>query len=93
MERPDIVPDFRVLVGARPLVGTWVTFADPMVAEVVAGSGVDFLAIDLWAPPGVWVCHLIDEKATVAARSSCWQSIRWTMNACSSSTGSSSSGR
>ncbi len=46
MERPDIVPDFRVLVGARPLVGTWVTFADPTVAEVVAGSGVDFLAID-----------------------------------------------
>jgi len=46
MPRPDIVPDFRALVGEHPLVGTWVTFADPTVAEIVAGSGVDFVAID-----------------------------------------------
>jgi 2-dehydro-3-deoxyglucarate aldolase len=39
--------DFRALVRSRrPLVGTWVTYADPGVAETLAGSGVDFLAVD-----------------------------------------------
>ena len=46
MARPDIGPDFRILLAERPLVGTWVTFADPAVAEIVAGCGVDFVAID-----------------------------------------------
>ncbi len=47
MVSPACAPDFRALLrSGRPLVGTWVTFADPGIAEALAGSGVDFLAVD-----------------------------------------------
>jgi len=40
-------PDFRALLrSGRPRIGTWVTFVDPGLAEAIAGSGVDFLAVD-----------------------------------------------
>jgi 2-keto-3-deoxy-L-rhamnonate aldolase RhmA len=47
MSDPAYAPDFRALLrsGGR-LVGTWVTFSDPGIAEALAGSGVDFLAVD-----------------------------------------------
>lgn len=42
-------PTFReVLAGAdRPLVGLWVCSGSPLVAEIFAGSGVDWLLIDM----------------------------------------------
>jgi 4-hydroxy-2-oxoheptanedioate aldolase len=46
MSSPAFVPDARALFAAGGAVGTWVSAADPTVAEVLAGSGLDFLAID-----------------------------------------------
>ncbi|HEY6056608.1 MAG TPA: aldolase/citrate lyase family protein [Candidatus Limnocylindrales bacterium] len=41
------VPDFRALLASgRFLVGTWLTILDPVVAELLAGSGWDFLVAD-----------------------------------------------
>ncbi len=37
---------FRGSVAVRPLVGTWLTFGDPVVAEIAGGSGLDFVIID-----------------------------------------------
>ena len=47
MKASDHVPDFHALLGtdATPI-GTWLTSPDPAAAEIVAGSGLDFLAID-----------------------------------------------
>ena len=42
-----IVPDFRArLRSDRFLLGTWVTLLDPVAAELLAGSGFDFLVAD-----------------------------------------------
>ncbi len=47
MTGPTYAPDFRALLrSGQPRVGTWVTFTDPGLAEAIAGSGVDFLAVD-----------------------------------------------
>ncbi len=41
------VPDLRRrLQAGEPLVGTWVSLLDPMVTELLAGSGFDFLCAD-----------------------------------------------
>jgi 2-keto-3-deoxy-L-rhamnonate aldolase RhmA len=47
MKAPDHVPDFHALLGddATPI-GTWLTSTDPAAAEIIAGSGLDFIAID-----------------------------------------------
>ena len=43
-----IVPDLRARLSAGEfLVGTWLTFLDPSVAELLAGSGYDFLVVDM----------------------------------------------
>jgi 4-hydroxy-2-oxoheptanedioate aldolase len=42
----DITPDARAMLARGGAVGTWVSAADPTIAEVLAGSGLDFLAID-----------------------------------------------
>lgn len=42
-----LLPDLRRLLGAGEfLLGTWVTLLDPAVAELLAGSGFDFLVVD-----------------------------------------------
>jgi 2-keto-3-deoxy-L-rhamnonate aldolase RhmA len=42
-----MVPDFRVRLRSDDfLLGTWVTLLDPVVAELLAGSGFDFLIAD-----------------------------------------------
>jgi 4-hydroxy-2-oxoheptanedioate aldolase len=46
MSEPAYVPDARALFAAGGAVGTWVSAAEPTIAEVLAGSGLDFLAID-----------------------------------------------
>lgn len=46
MPTPETVPSFRSVAATGDAVGTWVSAADPTIAEVLAGSGVDFLAID-----------------------------------------------
>ncbi|MCU0504823.1 MAG: aldolase/citrate lyase family protein [Chloroflexi bacterium] len=46
MSAPTFVADARALFAAGGAVGTWVSAADPTVAEVLAGAGLDFLAID-----------------------------------------------
>lgn len=43
-----IAPDLRGrLVAGEFLVGTWLTFLDPAVAELLAGAGYDFLVVDM----------------------------------------------
>jgi 4-hydroxy-2-oxoheptanedioate aldolase len=43
-----IVPDLRGRVRAGEfLIGTWLTLLDPSVAELLAGSGYDFLVVDM----------------------------------------------
>ena len=43
-----LVPDLRARLAAGEfLVGTWLTFLDPSVAELLAGSGYDFLVVDM----------------------------------------------
>lgn len=43
-----VVPDLRGrLASGEFLVGTWLTFLDPSVAELLAGSGYDFLVVDM----------------------------------------------
>ena len=43
-----MVPDLRGRVRAgESLVGTWLTLIDPSVAELLAGSGYDFLVVDM----------------------------------------------
>jgi 2-keto-3-deoxy-L-rhamnonate aldolase RhmA len=43
-----IVPDVRGRVRAGEfLIGTWLTLLDPSVAELLAGSGYDFLVVDM----------------------------------------------
>jgi len=43
-----VVPDIRGRLGAGQfLVGTWITLLDPSVAELLAGSGYDFLVVDM----------------------------------------------
>lgn len=47
MPAPAIVPDFRArLASGDFLLGTWVTLLDPVAAELLAGSGFDFLVAD-----------------------------------------------
>ncbi len=46
MADPAFVPGIRDLLAAGGAVGTWVSAADPACAEVLAGGGLDFLAID-----------------------------------------------
>ncbi|TMG21525.1 MAG: hypothetical protein E6H96_13505 [Chloroflexi bacterium] len=44
---PPIVPDFHERIArGRFALGSWVTFLDPSSAEVMAGSGFDFLIAD-----------------------------------------------
>ncbi len=44
---PPIVPDFRArLRSGEFLVGTWLTILDPIVPELLAGSGFDLLVAD-----------------------------------------------
>lgn len=48
IEPTAMVPDFRGRVAdGEFLVGTWLTFLDPSVAELLAGSGYDFLVVDM----------------------------------------------
>ena len=43
-----IVPDLRArLTSGDFLIGTWLTFLDPSVAELLAGAGYDFLVVDM----------------------------------------------
>src|SRR5690606_29287261 len=37
--------------GGRPLVGIWVCSGSPLVAEICAGSGVDWLLVDMEHSP------------------------------------------
>jgi 2-keto-3-deoxy-L-rhamnonate aldolase RhmA len=46
MADPAFVPGIRDRLAAGGAVGTWVSTADPTIAEVLAGGGLDFLAID-----------------------------------------------
>lgn len=47
MTAPTIVPDFRARLRSTDfLLGTWVTLLDPVAAELLAGSGFDFLVAD-----------------------------------------------
>ena len=46
MSAPAFVPDFRAMLAAGGAAGTWISSTDPAVAEVIAGSGADFVAID-----------------------------------------------
>ncbi|MFC3455345.1 HpcH/HpaI aldolase family protein [Amycolatopsis speibonae] len=39
-------PTFREQLGTRPLIGMWVTSGSPVVAEICAGSGLDWLLLD-----------------------------------------------
>ncbi|GAB3745820.1 4-hydroxy-2-oxoheptanedioate aldolase [Amycolatopsis oliviviridis] len=39
-------PPFRDKLSGRPLIGMWVTSGSPVVAEICAGSGLDWLLID-----------------------------------------------
>ena len=46
--RPPIVPDLRArLARGEFLVGTWLTFLEPAIAELLAGAGYDFLVVDM----------------------------------------------
>jgi 2-keto-3-deoxy-L-rhamnonate aldolase RhmA len=43
-----VVPDLRARLAAGEfLIGTWITFGDPGIAELLAGSGYDFLVVDM----------------------------------------------
>jgi 2-dehydro-3-deoxyglucarate aldolase len=43
-----VVPGLRARLGTGEfLVGTWVTFLDPSVAELLGGAGYDFLVVDM----------------------------------------------
>ena len=43
-----LVPDLRArLAGGQFLIGTWLTFLDPSIAELLAGSGYDLLVVDM----------------------------------------------
>ena len=43
-----IVPDLRArLASGEFLVGTWLTFLDPGIVELLAGAGYDFLVVDM----------------------------------------------
>lgn len=47
MTTPAMVPDFRTRLRSTDfLLGTWITILDPIVAELLAGSGFDFLVAD-----------------------------------------------
>jgi 2-keto-3-deoxy-L-rhamnonate aldolase RhmA len=47
-ERGLVVPDLRGRLRAGEfVVGTWLTFLDPSVAELLAGAGYDFLVVDM----------------------------------------------
>ena len=47
LQPPPIAADFRAaLRGGQFMVGTWLTFLDPQVPEVVAGCGFDLLIAD-----------------------------------------------
>jgi 2-keto-3-deoxy-L-rhamnonate aldolase RhmA len=47
MPAAPIVPDFRARLRSGDfLLGTWLVFLDPVVAELLAGSGFDFLVAD-----------------------------------------------
>lgn len=47
MTHPPMVPDFRERLRSDDfLVGTWLTLLDPMVPELLAGSGFDLLVAD-----------------------------------------------
>ncbi|ONF73441.1 HpcH/HpaI aldolase family protein [Amycolatopsis keratiniphila] len=39
-------PPFRDQLGERPRIGMWVTSGSPVVAEICAGSGLDWLLVD-----------------------------------------------
>lgn len=43
---PSMVPDLRRRLAGGFLVGTWLTLLDPIVPELLAGSGFDFLVAD-----------------------------------------------
>lgn len=44
---PPMVPDFRARLRSGDfLLGTWLTLLDPVVAELLAGSGFDYLVAD-----------------------------------------------
>ncbi len=42
-------PTFRAALAAsdRPLAGMWVCSGSPMIAEIAAGSGLDWLLVDM----------------------------------------------
>ena len=47
MTPPTMVPDIRARLRSTDfLLGTWVTLLDPVAAELLAGSGFDFLIVD-----------------------------------------------
>jgi len=46
-DSPAFVPDFRARLRSGDfLLGTWITMLDPVVPELLAGSGFDFLVVD-----------------------------------------------
>lgn len=45
MTLPEPLPA-RIAASGRPLIGAWVCSASPLIAEVVAGSGVDWVLLD-----------------------------------------------
>jgi 4-hydroxy-2-oxoheptanedioate aldolase len=48
-----LAPTFRTALGgaSRPLAGIWVCSASPLVAEIVAGSGTDWILLDMEHSP------------------------------------------
>ncbi|WP_410646108.1 HpcH/HpaI aldolase family protein [Amycolatopsis sp. cmx-4-54] len=59
-------PPFRDRLGERPLIGMWVTSGSPVVAEICAGSGLDWLLVDTeHSPAGLETVQLLLQ--TIAA--------------------------
>lgn len=63
-----LTPTFRDALGAasRPLAGIWVCTGSPLVAEICAGSGVDWLLIDMEHSPN-GLESVLAQLQTVAA--------------------------
>jgi 4-hydroxy-2-oxoheptanedioate aldolase len=63
-----LAPTFREALAAspRPLAGMWVCTASPLVAEICAGSGIDWLLIDMEHSPNGLTSTLAQLQAVAA---------------------------
>jgi 4-hydroxy-2-oxoheptanedioate aldolase len=60
-----LIPTFREQLARanRPLVGMWVCSGSPLIAEICAGGGLDWLLIDMEHSPNGLESVLVQQQA------------------------------